>query len=263
MRLLVRYGKVGPARWASARDFARGFERALRRAQLPMAYSSGFSPHPRVSYVNPAATGVASQAEYVVVGLSRRGDPGEVAASLGPAMPAGFPILGVSELVGQAVFPASLWQIDLAGVGLGVVEAAVADFLAADRVIVSRQTRDSLRQFDARRPVEQLVVARRADPALWLVIRHAEPLVRPDDVWSALCALQGALPADRAITRLAQGEVAELVAPRAVADGGVRDRPGDTDILEHDHEVCPPGGVGPRPGRAGQRLRPSRGRWRR
>ena len=49
-RLRIRYAKRGTARFTSHRDFARAFERALNRAHIPMAYSSGFSPHPRISY---------------------------------------------------------------------------------------------------------------------------------------------------------------------------------------------------------------------
>ena len=50
--LRVQYAKRGPARFTSTRDFGRALERALRRGQIPMAYSSGFNPHPRISYAN-------------------------------------------------------------------------------------------------------------------------------------------------------------------------------------------------------------------
>ena len=55
-KLRLRYAKRGPARFTSHRDFGRALERALRRAEIPMAYSSGFSPHPRISYANAAPT---------------------------------------------------------------------------------------------------------------------------------------------------------------------------------------------------------------
>ncbi|MDR0416810.1 MAG: TIGR03936 family radical SAM-associated protein, partial [Propionibacteriaceae bacterium] len=74
-RLVVRYAKRGPARFASHRDFARAFERALRRAGAPMAYSSGFNPHQRVSWANPAPTGAESEAEMVEIGLAEPVDP--------------------------------------------------------------------------------------------------------------------------------------------------------------------------------------------
>ncbi|MFL6166470.1 MAG: TIGR03936 family radical SAM-associated protein, partial [Ornithinibacter sp.] len=68
-RLRLRYTKRGRLRFTSHRDFQRAFERALRRAAVPMAYSAGFSPHPKVSYAGAAPTGTASEAEYLEIGL--------------------------------------------------------------------------------------------------------------------------------------------------------------------------------------------------
>ena len=56
-KLRIRYAKRGRLRFASHRDLARTLERALRRAQVPMAFSAGFSPHPKISYVGAAPTG--------------------------------------------------------------------------------------------------------------------------------------------------------------------------------------------------------------
>src|SRR5438132_11358067 len=81
-RLRIRYAKRGRLRFTSHRDFARAFERALRRAEVPMAYSAGFSPHPKVSYVGAAPTGVASEAEYLEIGLDREVAPEQVRRAL-------------------------------------------------------------------------------------------------------------------------------------------------------------------------------------
>ena len=83
-RLRIKYAKRGRARFTSHRDFGRAFERALRRAEVPMAYSSGFSPHPRISYANAAPTGAASEAEYLEIGLVEARDPEEVRAPSTP-----------------------------------------------------------------------------------------------------------------------------------------------------------------------------------
>ena len=62
-RLRLRYAKRGRLRFSSTRDFQRALERALRRADVPMAFTAGFHPHPRISYANAAPTGTASEAE--------------------------------------------------------------------------------------------------------------------------------------------------------------------------------------------------------
>src|SRR5882757_2414384 len=84
-RVRIRYAKRGRLRFTSHRDFARAFERALRRAEVPMAYSAGFTPHPKISYVGASPTGVASEAEYLEIGLSRTMDVDELRAAIDAA----------------------------------------------------------------------------------------------------------------------------------------------------------------------------------
>jgi len=208
MKLLVRYGKQGRMTFASHRDFARVFERALRRAAVPMAFSSGFTPHPRISYINPAPTGVASEAEYLIIALSQLQDPANVRIRLAAAIPQGFPILDVTDQVDAVAFEASEWEIRLPSADPVPLSEAVAHFLAAREAMVSRETKNGLRSFDARKPVEALALP---EPTrLLLVIRHTEPLVRPDDVLGAL-----GLPPDPAlaasIKRLRQSTAADLL----------------------------------------------------
>src|SRR5689334_16338634 len=92
-RLRFRYAKRGRLRFTSHRDFARAFERALRRADVPVAYSAGFTPHPKVSYLGAAPTGVASEAEYLELGLARPVDPEALRADLDRALPDGLDLL--------------------------------------------------------------------------------------------------------------------------------------------------------------------------
>src|SRR3954471_12838982 len=92
----VRYAKRGRLRFTSHRDFSRAFERAIVRARIPMAYSSGFNPHPRISYANASPTGAASEAEYVEIGLDREVDPDAVLAALDDALPPGLDVLEVA-----------------------------------------------------------------------------------------------------------------------------------------------------------------------
>src|SRR5215212_789329 len=85
-RVRVRYAKRGRLRFTSHRDFARAFERALRRAAVPIAFSAGFSPHPKVSYVGAAPTGVASEAEYLEIGLAATVDVDALRPALDAAL---------------------------------------------------------------------------------------------------------------------------------------------------------------------------------
>ena len=82
MKVRLRYAKRGRLRFSSHRDFQRAFERALRRAGVPMAYSAGFRPHPKISYANAAPTGVASEAEYIEIRLAARFDVDQLRAPI-------------------------------------------------------------------------------------------------------------------------------------------------------------------------------------
>jgi radical SAM-linked protein len=229
-RLRVRYAKRGPLRFTSHRDFARAFERALRRAGVPMAYSAGFSPHPKISYAGAAPTGVASEAEYLEIGLAEAREPEAVRAELDAALPPGLDVVEVVPAVPPGLadrLEASRWRVVLPGADRAAVGAAVEAFLAAGSVPVERATKDGTRTVDARAVV---VAVRLADPdstapgvpepveaadcaILDLVMRHATPAVRPDDVLTALRHVSGlSTPVTPRVTRLAQGRL-DVAAP--------------------------------------------------
>jgi radical SAM-linked protein len=219
-RLRVRYAKRGRARFTSSRDFARAFERALRRAGVPMAYSSGFSPHPRISYANAAPTGAASEAEYLEIGVAEQCDPERVRAALDAALPPGLDVVEVVAAVPGALadlLTGSRWRIQVPGVTPEVMQAAVSAVLAETSVMVQRLTKSGVRTFDIRPAVISLTPSG-ADELL-LVTLHQEPLVRPDDVLTALSgAGVGFAPTEVPIlTRLRQGvldpETGEIADP--------------------------------------------------
>ena len=215
-RLRIRYAKRGRLRFTSHRDFSRAFERAIFRARVPMAYSSGFNPHPRISYAGAAPTGSASEAEYLEIGLAEAVDPDLVRAQLEEALPDGLDVLEVVESPGGSLadrLEASHWLLDV-DAPLATAAAAVAAFLAADAVPVERMTKKGMRQFDCRAAVVSLAAEDRADredgSRLDLVLRHVEPAVRPDDVLAGLASVGGLeLAGAPLLTRLAQGPLDE------------------------------------------------------
>ncbi len=121
-RIRLRFAKRGRLRFLSHRDVARSFERAVRRAGVPVAHSHGFSPHPRLSWVGAAPTGTASEAEYLEIGLTRPVDPAELVSALDAALPDGIDVLEASVAEGGALadrIDASRWLVELPGVAPG------------------------------------------------------------------------------------------------------------------------------------------------
>ena len=212
-RLRVRYAKRGRLRFTSHRDFSRAFERALVRARIPMAYSSGFNPHPRISYAGASPTGAASEAEYLEIGLAETVDPDRLADDLDRALPDGLDVLAVVAAAPGSLadrLEASRWQIDVS-LPVDAVAPAVTAFLAAPSVSVERMTKKGLRTFDSRAAVLALEVAAYDEGSrLEAVLRHTVPAVRPDDVLAGLREAGGLEePGAPLVTRLQQGPLEE------------------------------------------------------
>ena len=223
-KLRIRYAKRGRLRFTSSRDFQRALERALRRADVPMAFSAGFHPHPKISYANAAATGTASEAEYVEISVTQRVDPDSVRVALDEALPAGIDIVRVVEAAPGALadrLEASDWLLEFAGLGVERLRVAVEALLARDVAEVTRLTKSGPRTFDVRGSIVHAAVLRATDvpedvdathavapdcAILRMVVRHTTPAVRPDDILTALREIADLQPPrPPLVTRLAQG----------------------------------------------------------
>ncbi len=217
-RLRIRYAKRGRMRFTSVRDFQRSLERALRRAGVPVAHSQGFSPHPRISYLPAVPTGVASEAEYVEIGLQERRDPQQVSQALDEALPDGLDIVAVVEAVGPSLGErltgpeaASRWKIAFPGVLRRDLEAAVAALLATTSLSVPRTTKSGRTTVDVRAALVQATVDdcgtdEGSCAILQMVVWHGTPSVRPDDVLAGLRDVAGLIPPVPPVaTRLDQG----------------------------------------------------------
>ncbi|WP_238348216.1 TIGR03936 family radical SAM-associated protein [Ornithinimicrobium pratense] len=210
-------------RFTSTRDFQRALERAVRKAGLPMAYSAGFHPHPKISYANAAPTGAASEAEFVEISLTRSLEPGSVRAGLDAALPEGLDVLEVSDaadLPGALAdhLQGSLWALRFRAAedvpGREAVGSAVEAFRAIEELHVTRMMKKGPRELDVRAAVVTLAVAddtpvevpaATGDVVVLATVRHTTPTVRPEEIWGALRQV-GGLGLPRPVsTRLRQG----------------------------------------------------------
>jgi radical SAM-linked protein len=229
-------------RFASHRDIARAVERGVRRAGLPIAYSAGFTPHPKISYAGAAPTGTASEAEYLELSLTGTCAVADVRDGLDAALPDGIDVIDVTEEagpLGASTLEASQWQVVLPGVGPEQAAAAVEAFLAADILEVERLTSKGVRRMDARAAVVTMETDRRvADERnaeyaiLRMVVRHVTPAVRPDDILAALRHVAALAPSSPPlVTRLAQGPLATVAAAAGTAGPDMPGGPTGTTVL--------------------------------
>jgi radical SAM-linked protein len=169
VKVRLRFSKLGRVRWISHRDVARVWERALRRAGIPVAYSAGFSPHPLLSFGLALPTGSESVAEYFDVTLAQELDPAELAARLDPGLPDGVAVMAAAVLEPgtpslQQEVTACTWVIDVPGVAPAEVSEAAGRVLAADSLPV-RRMRKGRTEVDDLRPMLRVLVARAATDA--------------------------------------------------------------------------------------------------
>ncbi|MEE9227059.1 MAG: TIGR03960 family B12-binding radical SAM protein, partial [Acidobacteriota bacterium] len=102
-RLRFRFAKVGPLRFLSHLELMRAFQRALRRAEIPMAFSQGFSPHPKLSFATALPVGIESEAEWADVELAKRVEPEAFLLRLNATLPDGLEALETREVPLEAL----------------------------------------------------------------------------------------------------------------------------------------------------------------
>ena len=149
MRVRFRFAKLGKVRWTSHRDLARMWERALRRAQLPVVYTGGFTPRPKVSFGLALPTGHESVAEYLDVEFVADDlDVPSLPARLSAALPVGIDVSAAAAVNGadtslQEQVTSSTWWLEAVGAPFDQVDQTVEAALAAESLIITRQRKGS------------------------------------------------------------------------------------------------------------------------
>lgn len=188
MKLRIRHTKLGKVRFTSHRDTARHWERAVRKAGVPLAYSAGFTPRPKMSFGLALPTGGESLAEYLDIELA----PGtefeldELCARFGAALPVGYEVTHVVEREAgspslQEDVSACAWQLTLEGVSHAEATAAVAHLLSLSELKVERERKGQRSTDDVRGAIEDLSLI---EPSAVVATGSAD-----DDTRPRLCAV--------------------------------------------------------------------------
>jgi radical SAM-linked protein len=165
--LRIRFSKLGKIRFTSHRDVARIWERSLRRASIPIAYTEGFSPRPKLSFGLALSTGYESLGEYLDVYLRDDVVPAEVPSRVGPGLPLGLDVQAVEVLEAgaeslQQTVTSCTWHMEIGGVGPAAVSQTVDRALAAAELPLTRERKGRTVTDDVR---PAIVAARVLGPA--------------------------------------------------------------------------------------------------
>jgi len=199
-QVICRYRKGDEVRWISHLDLKRTLERAMRRAQLPLALTEGHNPHPRLSLGPPLPLGATGDAELLVIHLSEPVGPGEVKERLNQQLPPGLEVMETwalprykkKETFGD--IDVAEYRVTIRGeVAAGKVRQRVKELLARQELIVERGGERPERVVDLRPLILSLSVAHATEEEVELYMRlrtGSHGGARPQEV-IALLNLEG------------------------------------------------------------------------
>lgn len=222
----LRFSKHGPVRFVSHRDVARAFERAFRIAELPLAFTAGFSPHPKVSFGPALAVGYESDAEYLDLELTRPVDLDGLAHQVTEGLPEGMTVTGAAPLADRAPslqegIAALGYSVELTGTSVASLRDAVAAFVACGAVEIAVTRKGEERIDDIRPSVLALHQPRPDEAAVVVEVATRPRTLRVADVVNGLRAVSpdAASLAERRVVRTHQW----------IERGGARHEPLDVD----------------------------------
>jgi radical SAM-linked protein len=194
-RYWLRFAKTGPARWLSHLEMTKVFSRALRRGGLPVLYSGGFHPLPRLAFGPPLSAGVESRAEFADIALSRQLDEADVFARVARSLPDGLEAVAIQAMAENApsLFEAIVafeFRIDLARLPeVDDAPAQVARFLALAECPVSIERKGKRKTIDAR-PLVRSATAGGGALVFQMRHTHSEGSIRPAHLAALLLGLR-------------------------------------------------------------------------
>jgi radical SAM-linked protein len=220
----LRFTKHGKVRFISHRDVARAFERAFRIEQLPLAFTAGFSPRPKVSFGLALSVGHESDAEYLDVELTQGVDVDALPTAVSAALPEGIDVSGACRLLDRAPalqeavttvqFRVEVTDIDGTAVPGDMLATTVTRALAGDALVVTR-TRKGRESDDDIRPAIRSITLDACTlhkdelpeggyPVLELTLATQPRGARPREVLDALTAVSGIDLHERRVLRTHQ-----------------------------------------------------------
>lgn len=198
--LWVEFEKVGKLRHLSHLEVARVFDRAVRRAAIPVDYTEGYHPRAKISLAPPLPVGAKGLRELCEIALATHESAGELGKALSRQLPAGLNLISAQVLfrghrspfadLARAEYNAT---IDLVGPSGEQLAAAVEQFLGAEQVMVERQTKRQVRQIDVRPHVYELDL-RWVDDTYHIYMNLGfgqENLVKPEEIIRVLARMMG------------------------------------------------------------------------
>ena len=196
MKVRIKFSKVGPMKFVGHLDTMRYFQKAIRRAGLPVAFSGGYSPHMIMSFAAPLGVGIESRGEYFDVEFTETIPTGEIVQRLNATMAEGVTVLSARQV-----------EDGKAGNAMSLVAAAdyfvsfrpgkepavdwkekAEEFLRLPEIWVTKQTKKGEKQIDIRPHIYKMEI--QGEKIFYTLASASSNYTKPETVTDALFAWQ-------------------------------------------------------------------------
>lgn len=192
-KLRITYSQTGPLKYISHLDLIKLWERLLRRAGIPLAYSHGFTPHPKITVASPLPVGFEGLREVMEITLTSPISPREFEAKVRPCLPEGLDIVQVEVAEDEALslpqrVVASEYEVVLPDCQeKDKLAQAVEELMSKASLPFRREKGGKVREYDLRPLIKGLKVTEGPGCALWMLLETSpSATARPEDVLKAL-----------------------------------------------------------------------------
>jgi radical SAM-linked protein len=193
MVLRVRITKGEEARFISHLGFMRAFERAIRRAEIPVAYSEGYHPLPKFSFATALGVGISSEAEYVDIQIDPDGPKisvEEAFDALDRNMPPGIAVVAACWYLGKPALASLIEYASYRASGCGALHEAAEEFMAMDASLGTITTKSGEKEEDIRKLVYSISMT--DDESLEFICAcGGRAHLRPDNLLVHLSSIAG------------------------------------------------------------------------
>lgn len=229
MKIRIKFAKYGTMKFIGHLDTMRFFQKAIRRADIDIKYSEGFSPHQIMSFAAPLGVGIESYGEYMDIELLSLTSTQDIKDALNRVMVEGIEVLSVTILPEQvknamASVAAASYHIRMKDGKFPIddLEEKIRDFYGQSTIPYTKETKKSTVELDLKQGIYEL--RSEADGAVYMLVNASSGgNIKPTMIWEKFCEFVGAeIPAEKCqvirletYTNIAKNEEKQKLIPLA------------------------------------------------
>lgn len=197
MKIRIKFSKVGHLKYIGHLDIMRCFQKVMRRAEVDIAYSAGFSPHQIMSFASPLGLGLTSDGEYVDIEVLSTESSEKMLQKINGAMPEGLQALSYVKLPDNAKTAMSMVAAADYEVRFDVpvseeIKAKFEEFLSRESILITKKTKKQEIEVDIRPLIYQASFT--ADCLLMQVSAGSAANLKPEQVMETFCTVYEIAP---------------------------------------------------------------------